>query len=274
MPTSTPEKGRRSRITAACAVCRAKRQKCSGEKPTCDQCRLHNEECWWSDQKKRGPAKDYLRSLQDRLQETERLLLSLLPQVSNEQLVATLHNDTGHGPSHQAWATSLSGPEYWSKHPLNRPDTIREWQRHRTDGFVKSDHPGPHLPYPSQKLEQTPELPHMPHASPPILNGQAAPIARMIVDDPRQYQAVSQHPYGENGDWRQAQHGSSALSQRRYSEETRDACEALFSISNPARSVSKQIDPQITEMRPPTRQEETPTSEKQLPAQFPKHLFW
>jgi hypothetical protein len=30
-----------------------KRQKCSGSKPQCDQCRTHNEECWWIDQKKR-----------------------------------------------------------------------------------------------------------------------------------------------------------------------------------------------------------------------------
>jgi hypothetical protein len=224
----------------------------------------------------RGPAKDYLRSLQDRLQETERLLLHLLPQFSDEQLVATLQHDAVHGPSHQAWTTSLSGPDYWSKHPLNRPDSIREWQRHRTDGFIKVDHASPHQPYPSHKIESTPDVPQYQHVAPSGHNVGAIPTARMVIDDPRSYQAVApQNPYIETGDWRQAQNSSSALNQRRYSEETRDACEALFSISNPARSASKPAEPQMKDVRPPTRHDDVPAPGLEtLPAQFPKHLFW
>ena len=134
MPAGASDKPRRSRITAACAVCRAKRQKCSGVKPRCDQCRMHNEECWWSDQKKRGPAKDYLRSLQDRLQESEKLLLSLLDEVPDSTLANALHRGSGNTstpPSHQTWTGSMSGQDYWTRYPLNRLESIRDWQRHQ-----------------------------------------------------------------------------------------------------------------------------------------------
>lgn len=131
MPAHEPGKIRRSRITAACAICRAKRQKCSGEKPICIQCRQSNEECAWSDSKKRGPAKDYLRSLQDRLQETERLLLGALSRLDDADLTDILTSQDGKAPSYQTWSTSLSGQAYWQRIPLSRLDSIRQWQRER-----------------------------------------------------------------------------------------------------------------------------------------------
>ncbi|CZT14114.1 uncharacterized protein RCC_00088 [Ramularia collo-cygni] len=263
MPSSTSasDKNRRSRITAACAVCRAKRQKCSGSKPQCDQCRMHNEECWWSDQKKRGPAKDYLRSLQDRLQETERLLLTVLPHVPDEILGPVLQqSDATSGPSHQAWTSSLSGPEYWSRFSLNRIDHIRDWQDHRASGVLR---PSPQSSQPAQNSAQASIPDEMHHPSAHIHQN-------MLSEHAGQNGGLAGSTPANDG-WSQPQPPPARLDERRYSEETRDACEALFSISRPSETKRPEYAP--PGQNPQSPYPATTGDRTSLPSQLPK-LFW
>lgn len=211
----------------------------------------------------RGPAKDYLRSLQDRLQETERLLLNVLPQVPDEVLGAALQqSDANNGPSHQAWTGSLSGPEYWSRFQLNRLDNIREWQDHRATGALR----------PSRQSSQP-----VPNSNLPVFSeGAHAAVAPASHDStPRDH--TSQHgslpgqSSGADGAWPQSV--PTTLDKRRYSEETRDACEALFSISNPRPPETRRA-----EYAPPEQSPQSPYpatgGTTASPSQFPKHLFW
>ncbi|KAM3414113.1 C6 finger domain protein [Cercospora zeina] len=301
MSSAAPERIRRSRITAACAVCRGKRQKCSGEKPICDQCRLHNEECWWSETKKRGPAKDYLRSLQDRLQETERLLLGVLSRVGDGDLRDVVQNDasTANAPSHQTWSSTMSGQEHWSHYPLTRLDAIRAWESARRSYMpaIKSEQrtvydptleAGARTAYTRQEV-----------ASPMSMNAQtasAAPGASMPSvnngDPSRSYSTATTHT--RNDSWPPAEGSRTERDERRYSEETREAGEALFSISNHMRSGQQPQHPEQqnpipqppvqAQMQPTSQPWQSTTDESQKASaaailgnsqpNFPKHLFW
>ncbi|GIZ48338.1 hypothetical protein CKM354_001140300 [Cercospora kikuchii] len=301
MPSAAPEKIRRSRITAACAVCRGKRQKCSGEKPVCDQCRLHNEECWWSETKKRGPAKDYLRSLQDRLQETERLLLGVLSRVSDGDLLDVVQNDasTANAPSHQTWSSTMSGQEHWSHYPLTRLDTIRAWESARRSYMpaIKSEQrtfydptleSGARTDYTRQEV-----------ASPMPMNAQSSGAASGTSmpslnngEHFRSYSNATAH--SRNDSWPPAESSRMERNERRYSEETREAGEALFSISNHMRTGQQPHHqqqqhsipqpPMQAQMQPTSQPWQSPTDEPEKASaatimenpqpNFPKHLFW
>ncbi|KAI5364085.1 putative zn(2)-C6 fungal-type DNA-binding domain-containing protein [Septoria linicola] len=296
MPTAAPEKIRRSRITAACAVCRGKRQKCSGEKPVCDQCRLHNEECWWSETKKRGPAKDYLRSLQDRLQDTERLLVALLGRVSDAELLDVLQSEaarSANAPSHQTWSSAMSGQEHWTQHPLTRLDTIRAWENGRRL-YAPAVKPEPRSVY-DPALEADSRSAYTHHERPSPARSTVPPTSMETrtsmptVDDSDHYQSFpSTHTRTDS--WPQPEINRIDRTERRYSEETREAGEALFSISNHLRSAQQQQQqhpvpqPQMqSQMQPPDQSwqppqgADKPGTAKNLDAaqsHFPKHLFW
>ncbi|KAF2213708.1 hypothetical protein CERZMDRAFT_96533 [Cercospora zeae-maydis SCOH1-5] len=295
MPSAASEKIRRSRITAACAVCRGKRQKCSGEKPVCDQCRLHNEECWWSETKKRGPAKDYLRSLQDRLQETERLLLGVLSRVSDGDLLDVVQNDASaaNAPSHQTWSSTMSGQEHWTHYPLTRLDTIRAWESARRSYMpaIKSEQRTVYDP----TLEGGARTAYTRHdaASPMSMNAQCVSAAPGANEEHfRGYSNATSHT--RNDSWPPAEGSRMGRDERRYSEETREAGEALFSISNHMRSgqqpqhQQQQLPipqpPIQAQMQPTSQPWQSPTNEPQKASaaammensqpNFPKHLFW
>ncbi|CAG8464013.1 119_t:CDS:2 [Diversispora eburnea] len=75
----TPTK--RKRLTQACDACRKKKVKCSGDKPTCNNCLRLNIDCTYSPStRKRGPRVGLVESLEKRLQQMERLLQPLKEQ--------------------------------------------------------------------------------------------------------------------------------------------------------------------------------------------------
>jgi hypothetical protein len=45
-----------TRSSLACIRCRVRRRRCSGKRPTCDQCQSEEVECQWVNRKKRSPA--------------------------------------------------------------------------------------------------------------------------------------------------------------------------------------------------------------------------
>ncbi|KAF7185566.1 hypothetical protein HII31_13063, partial [Pseudocercospora fuligena] len=266
---SAPEKTRRSRITAACAVCRAKRQKCSGEK---------------------GPAKDYLRALQDRLQDTERLLLGVLDRTSDAELLDVLQRESafGGGPSHQTWTSAMSGSEYWSSHPLNRLDGIRAWERHRRSGEIANRQARPSIAPSIAESATTIPPGRLPSSTVADTAYETSPLDSMsnfgsgdqkdIDIYSQQYPSIPRR----TEPWAAPEAVMARPDSRRYSQETREAGEALFSISNHHRTASHQSHPPPTQWsQPPSTQHPqtsvkpaTPVPPQTGTTQFPKHLFW
>lgn len=299
MPGNGVEKTKRSRITAACAVCRQKRQKCSGEKYAFLKASIHS---WLtrilvdhsvtsanytrknvggvirrsgksssSDPQaihltslRSGPAKDYLRSLQDRLQETETLLLGALNRLPDDEVQVALQQ--GKSASHQTWTTSMSGQDYWARYPLNRLDTVREWQRSHMS---------------ATNSIQTPRQ---------LYQGKAS--AWSDADNTRDIKvpsvnAVSMSPALQSGIAREhstisknEDHGryqmtgdSIAPHEERYSEETRDVAQTLFSISNQRNTLPRGDQPRSVPQE--TLENDVVSADlESLPSRFPKHLFW
>ncbi|GAN00650.1 conserved hypothetical protein [Mucor ambiguus] len=68
---------KRKRLTQACELCRRKKIKCDGGKPTCGNCTRLNSACTYSSSnKKRGPRQGYIEMLEQRLAKMEQILLS------------------------------------------------------------------------------------------------------------------------------------------------------------------------------------------------------
>ncbi|KAJ5654499.1 hypothetical protein N7490_001502 [Penicillium lividum] len=143
---SDPRK-RPSRATTACAACRSRKQKCSGEKPVCGQCLEYNRPCKWPEHLKRGPAKGYVEALEHRLQVTESVLFKLLSDIPDSQLKASFPENAA---SRRECATSYvplariekKGIDHWSLHPLDTAKNIRNWQLSCT-GYEKDDSSNP-----------------------------------------------------------------------------------------------------------------------------------
>lgn len=253
-------------------------------RPLCDQCRLHNEECRWSETKKRGPAKDYLRSVQDRLQEIERLLLGLLPRVSDNDLLHVLEHDAANnhpGPSHQTWTTSLSGQDYWAQHAMNNLDSIRAWEQERQPGSAVIPEPSGLGPSTAVELRSEMQSPANLHSHRTMHRMSLPPRER------GQYYSACSAVYPKSEHWPSSDISHAPTQKRRYSEETREAGEALFSISNHVRNVSQQSQsysqphsPSPLQALGPNQPPETATilrsavNYTNLDKDFPKHLFW
>ncbi|CAG8645862.1 9755_t:CDS:2 [Rhizophagus irregularis] len=72
---------KRKRLTQACDACRKKKVKCSGEKPTCNNCARLGVNCTYlPSTRKRGPRVGLVESLEKRLQQMEKLLQPLKEQ--------------------------------------------------------------------------------------------------------------------------------------------------------------------------------------------------
>jgi len=98
----------------------------------------------------RGPAKGYIEGLENRLQETEGLLLQILPAVPTDYLAAVtaggtanaeLANDAymfGKGrhdsTGSSRYLNNKTGVDYWHQFPLNSVDNIRRWQQDCAEG--------------------------------------------------------------------------------------------------------------------------------------------
>ncbi|CAG8454430.1 1994_t:CDS:2 [Dentiscutata erythropus] len=86
---------KRKRLTQACDACRKKKVKCSGEKPSCNNCSRLNVPCTYlPSTRKRGPRVGLVESLEKRLQQMEKLL-----QPLKEQGLVDDSDDNSLGPS-------------------------------------------------------------------------------------------------------------------------------------------------------------------------------
>lgn len=136
-----------ARITIACNACRSRKQKCSGQKPVCEQCLEFNRPCNWPEQLRRGPEKGYAEALENRLQLTESILLNLLPHLSDELLsLAIPHRESSqdHGAAYVPFPRlEKRGIETWSQFPLDTSHGIRRWQQACTEPVMGSDEPSP-----------------------------------------------------------------------------------------------------------------------------------
>ncbi|KAF1801689.1 fungal-specific transcription factor domain-containing protein [Mucor lusitanicus] len=66
---------KRKRLSLACNVCRRKKIKCDGVKPTCGKCERFHQECTYTDVvKKRGPRQGHIDLLEQRLRKMEELI--------------------------------------------------------------------------------------------------------------------------------------------------------------------------------------------------------
>ncbi|KAI9315334.1 hypothetical protein BX666DRAFT_1817538, partial [Dichotomocladium elegans] len=62
----------RKRLAQACDICRRKKVKCDGIKPTCTNCHKSGRECTYNPVvKKRGPRQGYIEMLEKRLDKME-----------------------------------------------------------------------------------------------------------------------------------------------------------------------------------------------------------
>ncbi|KAK9854663.1 hypothetical protein MYU51_003865 [Penicillium brevicompactum] len=164
---------RPARITIACNACRSRKQKCSGQKPVCEQCLGNNRPCKWPEQLRRGPEKGYAEALENRLQLTESILLNLLPLVSDEQLswaIPLRESGQDHGTAYVPFPRlEKRGIDTWSQFPLDTSQGIRRWHRACVDGSVGSDAPSP-----KRRRVQ--------NESPPGYNGDTVHISRETPD--------------------------------------------------------------------------------------------
>ncbi|KAH7069337.1 hypothetical protein FB567DRAFT_555157 [Paraphoma chrysanthemicola] len=147
MSGRSSEKSTRSSI--ACLACRARKHRCSGEKPRCAQCKSNKVPCEWPAQQKRksGPPKQYINSIESRLAETENVLIALLSQVTFEQLQASFQSVVGlahaRSPSlEQAESDSPSSPvrrdpALWASLPLDSPENVRRWWETRRSSLQR-----------------------------------------------------------------------------------------------------------------------------------------
>ncbi|KZL66560.1 C6 finger domain containing protein, partial [Colletotrichum tofieldiae] len=113
-------------------------------RPTCAQCGINKVACQWPEQRKRGPAKHYIRTMEKRLMETENVLHTLMTQVSDKQLFSAFCQVDQ--PDCQARDSAVAqsgidvfelvkhrqfGPVYWSNYPLNSAQEIKRWWKDR-----------------------------------------------------------------------------------------------------------------------------------------------
>ncbi|ORX90001.1 hypothetical protein K493DRAFT_288603, partial [Basidiobolus meristosporus CBS 931.73] len=72
---------KKSRTSRACDICRRKKVKCDGLKPSCSNCSTLGSKCTYLDKpKKRGPQTSQPKALEARLKHLEKLLTSLVDQ--------------------------------------------------------------------------------------------------------------------------------------------------------------------------------------------------
>ncbi|TID04172.1 putative 2-hydroxyacid dehydrogenase UNK4.10 [Colletotrichum higginsianum] len=124
---------------------RARKHKCSGERPKCAQCGINNVACQWPEQRKRGPPKHYITTMEKRLMETENVLCALLNQVSEEQLASAFPCQAGDYPAPQVGGKDFElvksrqfGPVHWGHYPLDSAQHVKRWWKARSS-MVSTD---------------------------------------------------------------------------------------------------------------------------------------
>ena len=80
-PVTETQATKRKRLTQACDACRKKKVKCSGNKPSCNNCTRLGVTCTYlPSTRKRGPRVGLVESLEKRLLQMEKLLQPLKDQ--------------------------------------------------------------------------------------------------------------------------------------------------------------------------------------------------
>ncbi|GAN11473.1 conserved hypothetical protein [Mucor ambiguus] len=98
------------RITQACILCRKKKIKCDGAKPECVHCQDANLQCQYTEYKKRGPHKGYVRLLEERLVQLERRLTNVgaeVPPPISINSPSQQHYSNNSTVKHEASSSSL-----------------------------------------------------------------------------------------------------------------------------------------------------------------------
>jgi hypothetical protein len=166
--------------------------------------------------------------------------------------------------THQAWTTSLSGQDHWSQYPLNRVKSIRSWQDCRKRVAQRHDS----MPAPSRLSTQmggelsAPSTEHIDSRPPPVhLSDHETATAAHT-------RKKSRSP-PERG-------SSNSFYERRYSQETREAGEALFSIRASSQSHRLETRGPLSTWAPSQSSDRaTPTiASGPMISPFPAHLFW
>ncbi|KXT09984.1 hypothetical protein AC579_9367 [Pseudocercospora musae] len=183
----------------------------------------------------------------------------------------------------------MSGSEYWSSHPLNTLHGIRAWERLRRAADITNTQPRPSFA-PSMPPESTTIIPpaRLPSSavtdtlyetSPLHSSSNVGSAHRKHIDiDSQQYPSAARRTEL----WTAPEAVMARPDSRRYSQDTREAGEALFSISNHHRTASHQSHSTQAQWSPPPSTQQSQTSLKPATAvppqagstHFPKHLFW
>ncbi|KAI8875547.1 hypothetical protein K501DRAFT_233519 [Backusella circina FSU 941] len=114
--------GKRNKISRACDECRKRKVKCDGVQP-CSRCRKSNAECVFAKlPPKRGPPKQYMENLENRLQRVEKALSLLSPTPKLDPMLdSSSHNMT---QSQHRFAINEIGQAYYVNDIQSRVDRI------------------------------------------------------------------------------------------------------------------------------------------------------
>ncbi|CEP14954.1 hypothetical protein [Parasitella parasitica] len=182
---------KRKRLTQACELCRRKKIKCDGGKPTCGNCvRLNNTCTYSSSNKKRGPRQGYIEMLEQRLAKMEQILLSDSKKTeSNAENQASSDGEDDDAFKNEE-ASKIADDTAASKNiPGNTSNSRRKCARKRSSedtivvhdaasptsfSSISSNFPSPpahmvnHYQHHQQQQQQPPPPPppHQPHTQP------------------------------------------------------------------------------------------------------------
>ncbi|OQV06225.1 Fungal Zn2-Cys6 binuclear cluster domain-containing protein [Cladophialophora immunda] len=125
---ATKQPSKRRRIGYACDLCRLKKNRCDGERPSCQQCRQRRQECVYSPQRARvSVTQDYVEELKMRNEMLERQLAATQQANSRRFNVPTLPGEmegSATMPSNDG-QTINPGTQYMSPSQNQIPDRPR-----------------------------------------------------------------------------------------------------------------------------------------------------
>ncbi|RDW88831.1 hypothetical protein BP6252_00863 [Coleophoma cylindrospora] len=99
----------------ACIICRKRKLKCDGTKPSCSTCSRLGHNCAYDEQRKKsGPKRGYVKALEERLKQVETLLKSQEPATTTSETTSNTFANSISGNGIQPAVTSndfgISGP--------------------------------------------------------------------------------------------------------------------------------------------------------------------
>lgn len=121
-PTASPPTTNKSEVPKpkrlACMICRKRKLKCDGHKPSCSTCTRLGHDCAYDEvRRKSGPKRGYVKALEERLKQVETLLKTqdpiLATGTSSSRCIPTISPSGGGGDDDVASATHAAdqGPD-------------------------------------------------------------------------------------------------------------------------------------------------------------------